>query len=136
MLLGLDIVLHAIKYMQIQMLFNEVRQAIIKHVIFGITVNPSVVKLMSERQFEFTNYKKTRVAMGTWNVNGGKQFRSNILSTSELTDWLLDAPKLSGLPDLQGKCALILQDPINIELPSTILRLVFFSFSFAKLRDG
>ncbi|XP_072265470.1 synaptojanin-2-like [Pyxicephalus adspersus] len=67
----------------------------------SLLVNPSVVKAMSERQFEFTNYKKTRVAMGTWNVNGGKQFRSNILSSSELTDWLLDAPKLSGLPDFQ-----------------------------------
>ncbi|CAI9587106.1 unnamed protein product [Staurois parvus] len=68
----------------------------------ALLVNPSVVKAMSERQFEFTNYKKTRVAMGTWNVNGGKQFRSNILGTSELTDWLLDAPKLSGLPDFQN----------------------------------
>lgn len=67
----------------------------------ALLVNPSVVKAMSERQFEFTNYKKTHVAMGTWNVNGGKQFRSNILGTSELTDWLLDAPKLSGLPDFQ-----------------------------------
>nr|DBA26938.1 TPA: hypothetical protein GDO54_011129 [Pyxicephalus adspersus] len=69
----------------------------------SLLVNPSVVKAMSERQFEFTNYKKTRVAMGTWNVNGGKQFRSNILSSSELTDWLLDAPKLSGLPDFQDE---------------------------------
>ncbi|XP_063773725.1 synaptojanin-2 isoform X2 [Pseudophryne corroboree] len=69
-------------------------------------VNQSVLKAMSERQFEFTNFKRTRVAVGTWNVNGGKQFRSNILSTSELTDWLLDAPKLSGIPDFQGdKCS-------------------------------
>ncbi|XP_069810699.1 synaptojanin-2 [Dendropsophus ebraccatus] len=67
----------------------------------ALLVNPSALKSMSERQFEFTNFKKTRVAVGTWNVNGGKQFRSNVLSTSELTDWLLDAPKLSGLPDFQ-----------------------------------
>ncbi|XP_040285296.1 synaptojanin-2 isoform X2 [Bufo bufo] len=67
----------------------------------ALLVNPSVLKSMSERQFEFTNFKKTRVAVGTWNINGGKQFRSNVLSTSELTDWLLDAPKLSGLPDFQ-----------------------------------
>ncbi|XP_075719853.1 synaptojanin-2 [Rhinoderma darwinii] len=67
----------------------------------ALLVNPSVLKSMSERQFEFTNFKKTRVAVGTWNVNGGKQFRSNVLRTSELTDWLLDAPKLSGLPDFQ-----------------------------------
>ncbi|KAG8583391.1 hypothetical protein GDO81_008392 [Engystomops pustulosus] len=67
----------------------------------ALLVNSSVLKSMSERQFEFTNFKKTRVAVGTWNVNGGKQFRSNVLSTSELTDWLLDAPKLSRLPDFQ-----------------------------------
>ncbi|XP_044145242.1 synaptojanin-2-like isoform X2 [Bufo gargarizans] len=67
----------------------------------ALLVNPSVLKSMSERQFQFTNFKKTRVAVGTWNINGGKQFRSNVLGTSELTDWLLDAPKLSGLPDFQ-----------------------------------
>ncbi|XP_075453108.1 synaptojanin-2 isoform X2 [Ascaphus truei] len=72
----------------------------------ALLVIPSVLKAMSERQFEFTNFKRTRVAVGTWNVNGGKQFRSNILSCSELTDWLLDSPKLSGLPDFQddGSC--------------------------------
>ncbi|KAM4042486.1 synaptojanin-2 [Anomaloglossus baeobatrachus] len=69
----------------------------------ALLVNPSVLRSMSERQFEFTNFKKTRVAVGTWNVNGGKQFRSNVLSTSELTDWLLEAPKLSGLPDFQDE---------------------------------
>lgn len=58
---------------------------------------------MSERQFEFTSSKRVRVATGTWNVNGGKQFRSNILGTSELTDWLLDSPKLSGVSEFQGK---------------------------------
>lgn len=60
---------------------------------------------MSERQFEFTSFKRVRVAMGTWNVNGGKQFRSNILGTSELTDWLLDSPKLSGVSEFQGKAS-------------------------------
>ncbi|XP_053566888.1 synaptojanin-2 [Bombina bombina] len=67
----------------------------------ALLVTPNVLKAMSERQFEYTNFKRTRVAIGTWNVNGGKQFRNNILSTSELTDWLLDSPKLSGLPDFQ-----------------------------------
>lgn len=65
-------------------------------------VTPSTLKIMSERQFEFTNFKRIRVAMGTWNVNGGKQFKSNILGTSELTDWLLDSPKLCGASEFQG----------------------------------
>uniref|UniRef100_A0A8C8SP90 Synaptojanin-2 n=1 Tax=Pelusios castaneus TaxID=367368 RepID=A0A8C8SP90_9SAUR len=60
-----------------------------------------ILKAMTERQFEFTHFKRIRVAMGTWNVNGGKQFRSNILGTSELTDWLLDSPKLSGVSEFQ-----------------------------------
>ncbi|XP_025058435.1 synaptojanin-2 isoform X5 [Alligator sinensis] len=67
----------------------------------ALLVTPSILKAMSERQFEFTNFKRIRVAMGTWNVNGGKQFRSNILGTSELTDWLLDSPKLSGVSEFQ-----------------------------------
>lgn len=69
------------------------------------SVTPSILKAMSERQFEFTSFKRVRVAMGTWNVNGGKQFRSNILGTSELTDWLLDSPKLSGVSEFQGKAS-------------------------------
>ncbi|KFQ93604.1 Synaptojanin-2, partial [Nipponia nippon] len=72
----------------------------------ALLVTPSILKAMSERQFEFTSFKRIRVATGTWNVNGGKQFRSNILGTSELTDWLLDSPKLSGVSEFQDdeKC--------------------------------
>lgn len=51
---------------------------------------------MTERQSEFITYKRIRVAVGTWNVNGGKQFRSNLLGTEELATWLLDSP---GLPE-------------------------------------
>uniref|UniRef100_A0A8C3PUZ7 Synaptojanin-2 n=1 Tax=Chrysolophus pictus TaxID=9089 RepID=A0A8C3PUZ7_CHRPC len=69
--------------------------------LLGEAITPSILKAMSERQFEFTSFKRVRVAMGTWNVNGGKQFRSNILGTSELTDWLLDSPKLSGVSEFQ-----------------------------------
>ncbi|NXN06128.1 SYNJ2 protein, partial [Sylvia borin] len=67
----------------------------------ALLVTPSILKAMSERQFEFTSSKRVRIATGTWNVNGGKQFRSNILGTSELTDWLLDSPKLSGVSEFQ-----------------------------------
>ncbi|XP_063164152.1 synaptojanin-2 isoform X1 [Candoia aspera] len=67
----------------------------------ALLMTPSTLKTMSERQFEFTNFKRIRVAMGTWNVNGGKQFKSNILGTSELTDWLLDSPKLCGVSEFQ-----------------------------------
>ncbi|XP_077005469.1 synaptojanin-2 isoform X2 [Tamandua tetradactyla] len=67
----------------------------------ALLVTPRILKAMSERQSEFTNFKRIRIAMGTWNVNGGKQFRSNLLGTGELTDWLLDSPKLSGVAEFQ-----------------------------------
>ncbi|KAG8522416.1 Synaptojanin-2 [Galemys pyrenaicus] len=62
----------------------------------ALLVNPRILRAMLERQAEFTQLKRLRVATGTWNVNGGKQFRSNLLCTAELTDWLLDSPQLSG----------------------------------------
>ncbi|XP_004674215.1 PREDICTED: synaptojanin-2 [Condylura cristata] len=65
----------------------------------ALRVNPRILRAMLERQAEFTNLRRVRVATGTWNVNGGKQFRSNLLGTAELTDWLLDAPRLVGMPE-------------------------------------
>nr|XP_008005885.2 synaptojanin-2 isoform X2 [Chlorocebus sabaeus] len=67
----------------------------------ALLVTPRILKAMTERQSEFTNFKRIRIAMGTWNVNGGKQFRSNLLGTAELTDWLLDSPQLSGTAESQ-----------------------------------
>lgn len=67
-------------------------------------VTPRILRAMSERQSEFTSFKRIRIAMGTWNVNGGKQLRSNLLGTAELADWLLDAPRLSGAGPL-GACS-------------------------------
>ncbi|XP_039108014.1 synaptojanin-2 isoform X2 [Hyaena hyaena] len=63
----------------------------------ALLVTPRILRAMAERQSEFTHFKRIRVAMGTWNVNGGKQFRSNLLGAAELADWLLDSPKCSGL---------------------------------------
>ncbi|XP_048457144.1 synaptojanin-2-like isoform X2 [Rhincodon typus] len=63
---------------------------------------PGILEAMCERQIKYTNVKSTRISIGTWNVNGGKQFRSNMLNTAELSSWLLDAFKeneTSKLPD-------------------------------------
>lgn len=74
------------------------------------TVTPRILRAMAERQSEFTNFRRIRIATGTWNVNGGKQFRSNLLGTAELADWLLDSPTRSGLPGSQGeRCGLTLK---------------------------
>lgn len=72
-------------------------------ILYPLTVTPRILRAMSERQSEFTNFRPVRVAVGTWNVNGGKQFRSNLLGTAELADWLLDAPALSGVTGPQGE---------------------------------
>nr|XP_005900465.1 PREDICTED: synaptojanin-2 [Bos mutus] len=74
----------------------------------ALLVTPKILRAVSERQSEFTNFKPVCVAVGTWNVNGGKQFRSNLLGTAELADWLLDAPSLcrvTGPPDDGGSPA-------------------------------
>ena len=68
-----------------------------------LAVTPRTLRALAERQSEFTTFKRIRVATGTWNVNGGKQFRSNLLGTAELADWLLDSPRLAGLPGSQGE---------------------------------
>uniref|UniRef100_A0A8B9CD53 phosphoinositide 5-phosphatase n=1 Tax=Anser brachyrhynchus TaxID=132585 RepID=A0A8B9CD53_9AVES len=44
-----------------------------------------------------------RVCVGTWNVNGGKQFRSIAFKNQTLTDWLLDAPNIAGIHEFQDR---------------------------------
>jgi phosphatidylinositol-bisphosphatase len=48
---------------------------------------------MVSRQYEYTRHVDLRLAVGTYNVNGGKHFRSIVYKDRSLTDWLLDAPK-------------------------------------------
>ncbi|XP_036079096.1 synaptojanin-2 isoform X4 [Rousettus aegyptiacus] len=67
----------------------------------ALLVTPRVLRAMAERQSEFTHFKRIHVAVGTWNVNGGKQFRTNLLGTAELADWLLDSPGLAGVVEPQ-----------------------------------
>lgn len=57
---------------------------------------------MCENFYKYSKPKRIRVCVGTWNVNGGKQFRSIAFKNQTLTDWLLDAPKLAGIPEFQG----------------------------------
>lgn len=54
----------------------------------------SVLREMCKRHNEYVYSQTVRVAVGTYNVNGGKHFRSVAYKDISLTDWLLDAPKL------------------------------------------
>ena len=47
------------------------------------------------RHPDYANTKTVRVACGTWNVNGGKHFRSIAFKHELITDWLLDMPKIT-----------------------------------------
>ncbi|XP_044750788.1 synaptojanin-1 [Coccinella septempunctata] len=60
---------------------------------------PHVLREMCRRYVEYTEPIKLRISVGTYNVNGGKHFRSVVFKDIQLSDWLLDAHKGSVLVD-------------------------------------
>ncbi|XP_043495693.1 synaptojanin-1 isoform X1 [Polistes fuscatus] len=56
---------------------------------------PSVLREMCKRYNEYVTTMKLRISVGTYNVNGGKHFRSVVHKDISLSDWLLDAPRYS-----------------------------------------
>ncbi|XP_051840920.1 synaptojanin-1 isoform X2 [Antechinus flavipes] len=67
------------------------------------SASSKVLKSMCENFYKYSKPKKIRVCIGTWNVNGGKQFRSIAFKNQTLTDWLLDAPKFAGVQEFQDR---------------------------------
>ncbi|XP_035767578.1 synaptojanin-1 [Neolamprologus brichardi] len=65
------------------------------------SASPRVLLGMCQNYHKYTRPKQIRVCIGTWNVNGGKQFRSIAFRNQTLNDWLLDAPKNAGHPEFQ-----------------------------------
>lgn len=53
---------------------------------------PSVLREMCKRYTEYVAPINVRVSVGTYNVNGGKHFRSVVYKDVTLSDWLLDCP--------------------------------------------
>ncbi|XP_060515948.1 synaptojanin-1 [Cylas formicarius] len=51
---------------------------------------PHVLREVCKRYSEYTEPMEVRVAVGTYNVNGGKHFRSVVFKNIQLSDWLLD----------------------------------------------
>ncbi|XP_044077478.1 synaptojanin-1 isoform X5 [Siniperca chuatsi] len=74
------------------------------------SASPRVLLGMCQNYHKYTRPKQIRVCVGTWNVNGGKQFRSIAYRNQTLNDWLLDAPKKAGHPEFQDSKA----NPIDI----------------------
>ncbi|XP_028321876.1 synaptojanin-1 isoform X4 [Gouania willdenowi] len=74
------------------------------------SASPRVLLGMCQNHRKYTRPKQIRVCVGTWNVNGGKQFRSIAFRNQTLNDWLLDAPKKAGHPEFHDSKA----NPIDI----------------------
>ncbi|XP_070773429.1 synaptojanin-1 [Enoplosus armatus] len=74
------------------------------------SASPRVLLGMCQNYHKYTRPKQIRVCVGTWNVNGGKQFRSIAYRNQTLNDWLLDAPKKAGHSEFQDSKA----NPIDI----------------------
>lgn len=60
--------------------------------IFHSAPKPVLEKLV-RRYLEYSTPLPLRVAVGTYNINGGKHFRSIVYKDVSLSDWLLDAHK-------------------------------------------
>ncbi|XP_046485385.1 synaptojanin-1 isoform X1 [Neodiprion pinetum] len=56
---------------------------------------PSVLREMCKRYNEYVVSMNLRVGVGTYNVNGGKHFRSVVYKDVSLADWLLDPVRKS-----------------------------------------
>uniref|UniRef100_A0A8B9UAD4 Synaptojanin-1 n=1 Tax=Anas zonorhyncha TaxID=75864 RepID=A0A8B9UAD4_9AVES len=87
--------------------FDSSKQEAIDVLLLGNTLNSDlsvkVLKSMCENFYKYAKPKKVRVCVGTWNVNGGKQFRSIAFKNQTLTDWLLDAPNIAGIHEFQDR---------------------------------
>lgn len=61
-----------------------------------------LLRELCSRFHQYTEKSKLKVAVGTYNVNGGKHFRSVVYKDVSLTDWLLDAHRIASEKALVG----------------------------------
>lgn len=54
-----------------------------------------VLREICKRSTEYTKPIEIRVGVATYNVNGGKHFRSVVYKDLSLVDWLLDSHKMA-----------------------------------------
>ncbi|KAJ4444743.1 hypothetical protein ANN_06540 [Periplaneta americana] len=67
----------------------------IQNIPFVKKTSTSVLRQMCKRYNEYIFPMNARIAVGTYNVNGGKHFRSVVYKDLSLSDWLLDAPHVA-----------------------------------------
>ncbi|XP_061177920.1 synaptojanin-1-like [Saccostrea echinata] len=56
---------------------------------------PAILEAMVNSHSEYTEVENLRIFIGTWNVNGGKHFRSIAHKHESISDWLLDAASIT-----------------------------------------
>lgn len=98
------------------------------HLLY-FTASPRVLLGMCQSYQNYTKPKQIRVCVGTWNVNGGKQFRSIAFRNQTLNDWLLDAPKMAGIQEFQGMNMIICLQLVH-DHPCNCCCGFFFGFFF------
>lgn len=54
-----------------------------------------MLRELCKRSTEYTSPVELRIGVGTYNVNGGKHFRSVVYKDLSLSDWLLDSHKMA-----------------------------------------
>jgi len=86
--------------------------------------SPTILRELCDRHLEYTTWSNIRVCVGTWNVNGGKHFRSIAHKHQTMHDWLLDFHKT--LPD-SGYSE---SDDVDFRLPTDV-----FAIGFEELVD-
>lgn len=62
---------------------------------FAFLAPTPVLRELCKRSSEYTKPIDIRVGVATYNVNGGKHFRSVVYKDLSLTDWLLDSHKMA-----------------------------------------
>lgn len=85
---GQEYCCHQLCYMVIHFLFNEDKLFYIK---FRVLAPPQMLRDLCRRSPQFTTVSSLKIAIGTYNVNGGKHFRSVVYKDVSLSDWLLDS---------------------------------------------
>jgi hypothetical protein len=83
---AIDILLHGL-HLNIE-LMDRARLLLSNNMLFA---HSDLIQEMCKKYKQYINIKKFRISVATYNVNGGKHFRSVAYKDIGLSDWLLDA---------------------------------------------
>ncbi|ESO01264.1 hypothetical protein HELRODRAFT_157228 [Helobdella robusta] len=90
-----------------------------------IHLPPPILQRVMANVLDYCSLASVRISVGTWNVNGGKHFRSIAFKHELVTDWLLDLPTLTN----QNNPGM-LQADVDYSKPSDI-----FAIGFEEIVD-